>query len=141
MDCILYEWICKVFKLKKCLNCRFYRCGQCCFARTACQREKFNSCCDFSLNGYYDRYKEFLTKVIKYVENNTVIDSNKYIKSLQKKYLIGAYLLFVEPRYTRLWFRMEGENHYCHFTKDAYELDANVTLDGINKAFVRSIWV
>lgn len=136
--CIMYEWIVKFFKLKKCLNCRFYTCGQCTWARTAQPTSEFKSCCHFSQNGYYERYAEFLTKVINYIDDHSIVDPTKYIKSLQKKYLIDTFNLFLEPRYIRLWFRMEGINHFCHFNKSFYELDANVTLK-IDKKKVRNL--
>lgn len=72
------------------------------------------------------------------IKVNNAVDFRKCIKSLQKSYLIDEFELFLEPRYIRLWFRMEGINHFCHFNKSFYELDANVTLK-IDKKKVRNL--
>lgn len=130
--CILYEWIVKAFKLKKCLNCRFYACGACTWSRTACQMSKFHSCYRFSLEGYYERYKEFLENAINFYDKYGFDALNKHIQRVSSKYKINYYLvqtLSSIPNGIRIWFKMEGINHFCHFTKDWYELDANVILN------------
>lgn len=129
-DCAIFEWLVKTFKLKRCMNCRFHLCGQCTWSRTACQMPKFRKAChNFSYNGYYARYKEFLTKAIKYHDKHGITATYGYVDRIRRKYRIEKFLLASTPSYTRIWFNMEGDNHYCHFGTDWYELDANVTLE------------
>lgn len=129
MRCILLETIARLFKFKICLNCRFYACHQCTYARTAHHTEPFKSCYHFSLEGYYKRYADFLTNCIKYYRKTQNISLLfNYIRRNSHKYNINAFDVYKCKNYTRIWFKMENICHYCHIKDNGYEIDANVKL-------------
>ena len=129
MRCILLEKIAKLFKFKICLNCRFYACNRCIYARTGRSTESFKTCCRFSPIGYYKRYADFLSRCIKhYRKTNNVGSLYYFIRRNSYKYNINAFNTYKCEDYIRIWFKMEGNCHYCHIKDDSYEIDANVKL-------------